>query len=849
MNCTASNHLLFTTSPNLTLRGDRSPKQLLFFFCKIPTPSPNGNIPQTYHTRQNSVCGRVHSPHFCSSQDPIEKKTHAITEIFVLFVFSLTLLCIRLLSNALLPDFPQRWRSLVAFSEEAEARVSAYPSHLWKAIVAYEDRRFFSHFGVDPVGIARAALSLSALGGGSTITQQSIKFVGWDCSCLGIFHENSSGSCYLVENVLGSLISSSTNENVQLGCIKVLVGSSPNMDGNNSSSNQSQEFPIAALVLLPSTGFFLFVALGFLWWRRWGFSKNRDLKLGHSSSPSSEDLDAFSIPGLPIRFEYEEIEAATDNFKTQIGSGGFGAVYKGIMPDKTLVAVKKITNLGVQGKKEFCTEIAVIGNIHHVNLVKLKGFCAKGRQRLLVYEYMNRSSLDRTLFSNGPVLEWQERVDIALGTARGLAYLHSGCEHKIIHCDVKPENILLHDNFQAKISDFGLSKLLSPEESTLFTTMRGTRGYLAPEWLTSSAISDKTDVYSFGMVLLELVSGRKNCSLRTQSHSIDDGSSGGGHSSLLSGSEPVYFPLFALEMHEQGRYLELADPRLEGRVTSEEVEKLVLVALCCVHEEPTLRPCMVSVVGMLEGGITLSQPRTESLNFLRFYGRRFTEASMVEETDGQQTVVLYPQANLVKNTCLKNERTFSRKIVEMVLALALERTISKWRILSLYMSKIYWGHGIYGVESASIFYFGKHPSLLCLGESALLAGIIPAPELRSPFRDCSRGKTFQARVLKRMVEFGFLDVETALLAVKQSLQPRINCPEYSDGILLQLSLPNKGLYWASKGKQGHVQLPIMEIWDWEKESKVWEVMEEMENWACRLSELKNNNFRLKLNGR
>lgn len=480
-----------------------------------------------------------------------------------------------------------------------------------------------------------------------------------DCSCLGIFHEDSSGSCYLVKDVLGSLISSSTNENVQLGYIKVLVGFSPNMDGNNSSSNQSQEFPIAALVLLPSTGLFLFVVLGLLWWRRCGFSKNIDLKLSHSSSHSSEDLDAFSIPGLPIRFEYEDIEAATDNFKTKIGSGGFGSVYKGIMPNETLVAVKKITNLGVQGKKEFCTEIAVIGNIHHVNLVKLKGFCAKGRQRLLIYEYMNRGSLDRTLFSNGPVIEWQERVDIALGTARGLAYLHSGCEHKIIHCDVKPENILLHDNFQAKISDFGLSKLLSPEESGLFTTMRGTRGYLAPEWLTSSAISDKTDVYSFGMVLLELVSGRKNCLLRTQSHSIDNGSSSGGHSSSSSVSEPVYFPLLALEMHEQGRYLELADPRLEGRVTGEEVEKLVCVALCCVHEEPALRPCMVTVVGMLEGGITLSQPRIESLNFLRFYGRRFSEASMLEETNGQQAAVFYPQANASLTSISGSHTSFS----------------------------------------------------------------------------------------------------------------------------------------------------------------------------------------------
>lgn len=185
----------------------------------------------------------------------------------------------------------------------------------------------------------------------------------------------------------------------------------------------------------------------------------------------------------------------------------------------------------------------------------------------------------------------------------------------------------------------------SREQSSLFTTMRGTRGYLAPEWLTSSAISEKTDVYSFGMVLLEIVSGRKNCFFRTQSHSMDDEYSSGGHSSSSSGAELVYFPLFALEMHEQGRYLELADPRLEGRVTSEEVKKLMRVALCCVHEEPSLRPNMASIVGMLEGGIPLGHPRVESLSFLRFYGRRFTEASMIESGNRQSDVMLYPQAN------------------------------------------------------------------------------------------------------------------------------------------------------------------------------------------------------------
>ncbi|CAK9147281.1 unnamed protein product [Ilex paraguariensis] len=467
-----------------------------------------------------------------------------------------------------------------------------------------------------------------------------------DCSCLGVFFENLSGSCYVLENALGSIMSSTTSDDDRLGFIKTLVKDSPaNFGGNNSSSSQTQDFPLVALVLLPFTGFFLLVVMGFFWWRRSRLAKTGTGKLGYQTSPSSGNLDAFSIPGLPIRFEYKELDAATDNFKTQIGSGGFGAVFKGTLPDKSLVAVKKITSLGVQGKNEFCTEIAVIGNVHHVNLVKLKGFCAEGRQRLLVYEYMNRGSLDRSLFGNGPVLEWQERVEIALGTARGLAYLHRGCQQKIIHCDVKPENILLHDHFHAKISDFGLSKLLTPEQSSLFTTMRGTRGYLAPEWLTNSAISDKTDVYSFGMVLFELVSGRKNCSPRTQSHSMDKDNSGCGHSSSSSGRGLVYFPLYALEMHELGRYLELADPRLEGRVNSEEVEKLVRVALCCVHEEPALRPNMVSVVGMLEGDFPLSEPIVESLNFLRFYGRRFAEASTIEETNGQSDTMLYQQAN------------------------------------------------------------------------------------------------------------------------------------------------------------------------------------------------------------
>ncbi|CAK9139386.1 unnamed protein product [Ilex paraguariensis] len=471
-----------------------------------------------------------------------------------------------------------------------------------------------------------------------------------NCSCLGIFHGNSSGSCYLLENYLGSIISISTTQNDRIGYIKAIGVSNSIGDGNDQKSTN---FPIVGLILLPpSVVVFIFVFMGIIWLRiRKKWSRNGGKKLGHGrSSSSSTELEIILIPGLPMRFDYEELVTATDNFTTQIGTGGFGTVFKGTLPDNTEVAVKKITCIGNQGKKEFCTEIAIIGKIHHVNLVTLKGFCAQEGQRFLVYEYMNRGSLDRSLFGNGALLEWRERLEIALGTARGLAYLHSGCEHKIIHCDVKPENILLHGQSQVKISDFGLSKLLSPEESGLFTTMRGTRGYLAPEWLTSSAISDKTDVYSYGMVLLEIVRGKKNCSLQTQSHRSED-----DHSHRGNNSCQVYFPLFALEMHQERRYSDLADPRLEGQVTNDEVEKLVRVALCCVHEEPMLRPTMSSVVGMLEGVLPIGEPRVlpigeprvDSLKFLRFYGRRFTEASTIEGHNEENELTLEPRVDIV----------------------------------------------------------------------------------------------------------------------------------------------------------------------------------------------------------
>lgn len=456
-----------------------------------------------------------------------------------------------------------------------------------------------------------------------------------NCSCLGIFHGNSSGSCHLLQSYLGSVYNSTDQD--LIGYIKTTKTLSANKKHHN--------FPVAAIVLTSVFGFFLLITIMVLTICRLTITKpsnseaSRNLDRWNSSSSSTE-LSIISLPGLPKRFNFEELVSATESFKSHIGSGGFGTVYRGTMPDETVVAVKKITNLGTRGKKEFCTETAIIGSIHHVNLVRLKGFCIHGKLRFLVYEYMNRGSLERLLFGTGPVLEWQERLNIVLGTARGLAYLHSGCEHKIIHCDIKPDNILLHDQCSVKISDFGLSKLLDHKSSKVLTTMRGTRGYIAPEWLTSSGITEKSDVYSFGMVLLEIVSGRRNWSLWTQtSGTSKDGCESNGPSFSSSSLElrSTYFPAMALDMHKQKRYLELVDQRLEKVVRSEEVEKLVRVALCCVQIVPELRPTMAEVVSMLEDGMPLGEPRIDALNFLGSFESRLSRHAQSQQGKDEGT--------------------------------------------------------------------------------------------------------------------------------------------------------------------------------------------------------------------
>ncbi|WCJ44093.1 G-type lectin S-receptor-like serine/threonine-protein kinase At1g34300 [Euphorbia peplus] len=299
--------------------------------------------------------------------------------------------------------------------------------------------------------------------------------------------------------------------------------------------------------------------------------------------------------GAPVQFSYKDLHRTTKGFKEKLGAGGFGAVYKGILANRTAVAVKRLEGIE-QGEKQFRMEVATISSTHHLNLVRLIGFCSEGRHRLLVYEFMKHGSLDHFLFSaedqSAKLLNWQQRFSIAIGTARGITYLHEECRDCIVHCDIKPENILLDENYNAKVSDFGLAKLVNPKDHRSITlkSVRGTRGYLAPEWLANLPITSKSDVYSYGMVLLEIVSGRRNYE-------------------VSEGTERKKFTVWAYEEFEKGNVNAIIDKRLGKQdVNMEQVKRAIEVSFWCIQEQPSHRPMIGKVVQMLEGILEIEKP-------------------------------------------------------------------------------------------------------------------------------------------------------------------------------------------------------------------------------------------------
>ncbi|XP_073291224.1 G-type lectin S-receptor-like serine/threonine-protein kinase SD2-2 [Primulina huaijiensis] len=398
-----------------------------------------------------------------------------------------------------------------------------------------------------------------------------------NCSCIGLFHNAKNNMCKKLYGSLLNLRDLTSDSTIQ---DKLYLRAQST--GSRKNYKKKTTFLIGMLCILTvilsvGTIFLLFVCQRMVKRRK------------------AEEDGVFQVTNLRV-FSYKELHVATKGFSEKLGHGGFGAVFRGVLLDSSPVAVKRLERPG-GGEKEFRAEVCTIGNIQHVNLVRLRGFCSEDSHRLLVYDCMPNGPLSMYLKPDGQNLSWDVRFRIALGTARGIAYLHEECRSCIIHCDIKPENILLDEDFSAKVSDFGLARLIGRDFSRVLVTMRGTWGYVAPEWISGVAITTKADVYSYGMTLFELIGGRRN---------VEGPLSGGG---VVEGElEKWFFPPWAARQIIEGNLASVIDERLGGSYNTVEAERIGLVAVWCIQDEESTRPTMGMVVKMLEGVVEVTVP-------------------------------------------------------------------------------------------------------------------------------------------------------------------------------------------------------------------------------------------------
>ncbi|KAB5527115.1 hypothetical protein DKX38_020962 [Salix brachista] len=401
-----------------------------------------------------------------------------------------------------------------------------------------------------------------------------------NCSCIGLFHNGKTNLC---KNLYGSLLnlrplsSDSTFQDVlyvrvpKEGIVRKGVSKSVLLIGSIGGS----------VVLLGLVAGMLLI-----------FRKRRKNGKGVQGDGV--------FPGLNLKvFTYKELFTATRGFSDKLGHGGFGAVFQGELLDSTLVAVKRLERPG-SGEKEFRAEVCTIGNIQHINLVRLRGFCSENSHRLLIYDYMPNGPLSAYLRRDGLNLSWDVRFRVAVSTARGIAYLHEECRDCIIHCDIKPENILLDSDYTAKVSDFGLAKLIGRDFSRVLATMRGTWGYVAPEWISGVAITTKADVYSYGMTLLELLGGRRNVEAPPSARGAGDREG--------EKAEKWFFPPYAAQKIIEGNLAAVVDDRLGSAYDIDEAQRVALVAIWCIQDNEEMRPAMGMVVKMLEGVVEVTTP-------------------------------------------------------------------------------------------------------------------------------------------------------------------------------------------------------------------------------------------------
>ncbi|KAJ1412045.1 Serine/threonine-protein kinase, active site [Sesbania bispinosa] len=367
---------------------------------------------------------------------------------------------------------------------------------------------------------------------------------------------------------------------VEQNCFRTtLISSATNNTQDSQSSNRPSSHKVA-LAFASSLSCICLLILGFgvlLWWRQ---RYNKQIFF----DVNEQHREEICLGNLK-KFHFRELQVATNNFssKNLIGKGGFGNVYKGYLSDGTVIAVKRLKDgNAIGGEIQFQTEVEMISLAVHRNLLRLYGFCMTATERLLVYPYMSNGSVASRLKAK-PALDWPTRKRIALGAGRGLLYLHEQCDPKIIHRDVKAANILLDDYCEAVVGDFGLAKLLDHRDSHVTTAVRGTVGHIAPEYLSTGQSSEKTDVFGFGILLLELISGQR---------ALEFGKAANQKGAMLD---------WVKKIHQEKKIDLLVDKDLKNNYDRIELDEIVQVALLCTQYLPSHRPKMSEVVRMLEG--------------------------------------------------------------------------------------------------------------------------------------------------------------------------------------------------------------------------------------------------------
>ncbi|KAL5749513.1 hypothetical protein ACOSP7_024116 [Xanthoceras sorbifolium] len=351
------------------------------------------------------------------------------------------------------------------------------------------------------------------------------------------------------------------------------------------SSSSSLSGGAIAGIVISCVVFVIICASGGYWFWRKKMLKEQE----------EEEMEDWELEYWPHRFSYEELSNATDRFSNEnlLGSGGFGKVYKGIsLPNNTEIAVKCVNHDSKQGLKEFMAEISSMGRLQHKNLVQMRGWCRKGNELMLVYDYMPNGSLNNWIFDKPKkLLNWKQRRQVLADVAEGLNYLHNGWEQVVLHRDIKSGNILLDSDMRGRVGDFGLAKLYQQGEIPNTTRVVGTLGYLAPELATIAAPTSTSDVYSFGVVILEVACGRRPIDMSKEN---DD--------------EAVLMD-WVRELYRQGRLIEAADVRIREECEVEDMEMVLKLGLVCCHPDPLKRPSMKDVVAVLVGAEAAATPK------------------------------------------------------------------------------------------------------------------------------------------------------------------------------------------------------------------------------------------------